>query len=126
MGLLMALPPVSVEEMVEGAQVVARVEVRPFERVSKPGEAPERWRTTLEPLQVYKGQLSGPVELTIEVRPDTEGEAFVKPPEAGERVAFLRKRKEQWTLADPCTQALRKVTPSLLRELGASEAGQKR
>jgi hypothetical protein len=122
LGWMMALPPVPVQEMVTRAEVVARVEVKPFKRTTWFFQSPEKWRTTLVPLTVYKGQLAGPVELSIVVRPDTDGGGFTKPPEAGERVAFLRKDGESWVLASPMPQALRKVTPELLQELEAPAA----
>jgi hypothetical protein len=123
LGWMMALPPVPVQEMVAGAEVVARVEVKPFKRTTWFFQSPEKWRTTLVPLTVYKGQLPGPVELSIQVRPDTDGGDFTRPPEAGERVAFLRKEGDSWVLAEPRRQALRKVTPELLQALQTPDAG---
>ncbi|MDY7227515.1 hypothetical protein [Hyalangium rubrum] len=117
LGWMMALPPVPVQEMVASAEVVARVEVKPFKRTSWFFQSPEKWRTTLVPLTVYKGQLPGPVELSIQVEPGKDGGNFTKPPEAGERVAFLRKDGETWVLAEPRVQALRKATPELLQAL---------
>jgi hypothetical protein len=95
------------------------VDVKPFERTSWFFQTPERWKTTLVPLAVYKGTLSGPVELTLEVRPGVTGGEFTKAPEPGEHIVFLRKSGEGWTLVEPRTQALRSVTPELLKELGA-------
>jgi len=119
LGWMMALPPVPVQEMVAKAEVVALVEVKPFKRTTWFFQSPEKWSTTLVPRTVYKGQLPGPVALSIQVRPDTDGGNFTKPPEAGERVAFLRKEGENWVLAEPRLQALRKATPELLKALEA-------
>jgi hypothetical protein len=119
---MMALPPVSVQEMVSRAEVVARVDVKPFERTTGFFQSPERWKTTLVPLTVYKGQLSGPVELSIEVHPGVVGAEFVKAPEPGERVVFLRKSGDGWALVEPRTQALPAATPELLQELDKSGA----
>lgn len=124
LGVLMALPPVPVKEMVERAEVVARVDMKAFERVGGTDEE-QHWRTTLVPLTVYKGKLDGPVQLTIHVFPDVDGGVFTKPPPAGERVAFLRKSGEGWELAEPRTQALRKASPELLSTLGASNSSPK-
>ncbi|MDY7228557.1 hypothetical protein [Hyalangium rubrum] len=124
LGVLMALPPVPVKDMVERAEVVARVDMKAFERVGGT-EAEQHWRTTLVPLTVYKGKLTGPMEISIRVFPDVDGGEFTRTPDAGERVAFLRKSGEGWTLVEPRTQALRKATPELLGALGTSDAGPK-